>query len=188
MRPAWEISSSHSRLLVDSSCGALPGQKPRTTMHPLLEPRPRQRRYSTRFQARLDSDTHAKLEALANTFHRKRAAVLYYVIQRGLAHTQAWTIDPSIPDRPHLVPILVEPDLLQQVQEAADVHGVSVAVFLRHAMRQVTIDDFPENWCAGATTMRSPEASYFRLTFGLWLDTVPPRRLRHAPDLPPISG
>jgi hypothetical protein len=83
-------------------------------MTPPPEPRPRQRRYSVRHQARLDRETHAKLEALASAFHRKRAAILRSVMQWGLVHTQEWIIDPSIPDRRHLVPMLVDPELLNR--------------------------------------------------------------------------
>ena len=74
-------------------------------MNPAPEPQPRQRRYSVRQQVRFDTETHAKLEALANLFHRKRAQILRHVMQWGCAHTQEWTVDPSIPDRPHLVHI-----------------------------------------------------------------------------------
>jgi hypothetical protein len=96
-------------------------------MTPPPESQPRQRRYSTRRQARLDAETYAKLEELARTFRRKRAAILRFVMSWGLAHTQGWTIDPSIPDRPHLVHMLVDPDLLQRVQAAAAAHGADVA-------------------------------------------------------------
>jgi hypothetical protein len=120
-------------------------------MHPPPEAPPRQRRSSVRRQARLDADTHAKLEELAHTFRQKRAAVLRFVIGWGLAHTNGWTIDPSIPDRPHLVHMLVAPELLQQVQDAADAHSVSVAAWLRHAMRQVTPKDFLPSWQEGET-------------------------------------
>ena len=112
-------------------------------MNPASEPQPRHRRYSVRHQARLDAETSAKLEALATTFHRKRAAILRYVMDWGLTHTPAWTIDPAIPDRPHLVHVLVEPDRLQRVEEAAEAHGVTVVAWLRHALRQVTDNDFP---------------------------------------------
>jgi hypothetical protein len=117
-------------------------------MHP-LEPQPRHRRYSIRYQARLDAETEAKLEALSNTFHRKRAAILRYIMQWGLAHTRGWRLDRSIPDRPHLVHMLVEPELLQWVQDAADTHGATVAAWLWHAMRQVTPEDFPATGVRG---------------------------------------
>lgn len=126
-------------------------------MHP-LEPQPRHCRYSVRYQARLDAETEAKLEALVNTFHRKRAAILRYVMPWGLTHTTGWTIDPSIPDRPHLVHLLVDPELLQQVQAAAGAHGASVAAWVRHAMHQVTDGDFPPSWRAGESAVRFYEA------------------------------
>jgi hypothetical protein len=91
-------------------------------MTPPRERQPRQRRDRVRRQARLDAETHAKLEELARTFHRKRAAVLRFVMGWGLTQTQESTVDPSIPDRPHLVHMLVEPELLQQVEEAAEAH------------------------------------------------------------------
>jgi hypothetical protein len=58
-------------------------------MHPPSEPQPRQGRYRVRRQARPDAETHATLEALANTVHRKGAAILRYVIQWALARTEA---------------------------------------------------------------------------------------------------
>jgi predicted transcriptional regulator len=141
------------------------------------EPQPRQRRYSVRQPARLDAETHAKLEGLATALHRKRAVILRFVIGWGLTHGKAWTIDPSIPDRPHLVHMLVEPDLLHQVHEAAVSHGVAVAVWLRQAMRQVTLEDFPDTWRAGDIATRSHESSYFHRKFGLRLDEVTWRKL-----------
>jgi predicted transcriptional regulator len=137
------------------------------------KPQPRQRRYSVRQQARLDAETHAKLEALATAFHRKRAQVLRYVMQWGLAHTNEWTVDPSIPDRPHLVHMLVEPDLLHQVQEAAESHSVPVAAWLRQATRQVTHQDFPPSWHAEAARggrARSHDSRYYGQRFMLRLD------------------
>jgi len=134
------------------------------------EPRPRQRRDSVRRQARLDEETSVKLEALAKTFQRKYGQILRYVIQWGLAHTHRWTVEPPIPDRPHLVHVLVEPDLLQQVQDAAAADGASVAAWVRHAMRQVTRDDFPAHWCAGETDPRSHNSRTYGKRFMLRLD------------------
>jgi len=100
-------------------------------MHPLPEPQPRQRRYNVRCQARLDAETQAKLVVPRKTFHRKHAQILRQVMRWALAHTEGWTIDPSIPDRPYLVHTLVEPELLQQVQDAAAARRVSVAAWVR---------------------------------------------------------
>jgi hypothetical protein len=75
--------------------------------HPAKQPRD-----SLRRQSRLDKDTSAKLEELAKMFHRTRAAVLRYVMQWGLAHTQGWIVDRSIPATAHPVTMLVEAALL----------------------------------------------------------------------------
>jgi hypothetical protein len=138
------------------------------------EPHPRHRRYRVRHQVRLDAETSATLEVLARTFHRKRAAILRSVMDWGLTHTPAWTIAPAIPDRPHLVHLLVEPDLLQQVQDAADAHGVTVAAWLRHALRQVTVNDFPPSWRAEPTASRSHDSGHdgTRVTLRLDRETV----------------
>jgi predicted transcriptional regulator len=75
-----------------------------------------------------------------------------------------------MPDRPHLVHMLVEPDLLHQVQEAAERHTVTVAAWLRHAMRQVILEDFPDGWRAGEGGSRSHESGYYDRRFQLRLD------------------
>src|SRR5262245_11656882 len=104
---------------------------------------------SVRRQALFTGETDTKLEDLAKSIHRKRAAILRCVMHWGLAHTHSWTIDRSIPAKAHLVTMLVEPAFLQQVQDAAAAHEVIVAAWVRHAMRQVTLEDFPPSWRAG---------------------------------------
>jgi hypothetical protein len=91
---------------------------------------PRQRRYTVRFQARLNAETSAKLEDLARTFHRKRSAILRCVMQWGLRHSTGWTIDRSPVVAVPPVPVLLEPDLLQHVQDTAAAHGMSMAAWL----------------------------------------------------------
>jgi hypothetical protein len=98
-------------------------------MTPPRAPQPRHVRYSVRYQARLDAETSATLEALAARFHRKRAQVLRHVMQWGIAHGQAWTVDPAIPASPHLVTLLLEPERLEQMHDAAATHGASVAAW-----------------------------------------------------------
>jgi hypothetical protein len=138
---------------------------------------PRQRCDTVRHQARLDASTLATLEELTSTFHRKRSAILRYVLQWGLTHTTGWTIDRALVVVVPPVPVLLEPELLEQVQEAAAAHGVSMAAWLRYAMRQVTINDFPESWRAGETGLRSHESDYYDRKFGLRLDEVISRQL-----------
>jgi hypothetical protein len=64
---------------------------------PSLTPQPRHRRYTVRWQARLDAEAHAKLQELAQDFHRKRAQILRHVMPWALARTHAWTVAQSSP-------------------------------------------------------------------------------------------
>jgi hypothetical protein len=66
--------------------------------------------------------------------------------------------------------LLVDPELLQQLQEAAAAHGADVAAWERHAMRQVTRDDFPPSWRAGETAPRSHESGSYHRRLQLRLD------------------
>jgi hypothetical protein len=131
-------------------------------MNPPPEPRP---------------ETHATLEELVSMLHRKRAATPRYVMQWGLVHTTEWIIDASIPDRPYLVHLLVDSELLQRVREAANAHGVSIAAWLRHAMRQVTPEEFPASWRAEDSATRSHESGNYGRKFGMRLDAVTSAKL-----------
>jgi hypothetical protein len=90
-------------------------------------PHHRRVRYSVPYQARLDAETSGKLEDLASTFHWKRSAILRSVMQWGLTQTRGWTVDMTVPGTVHTLSMLLEPELLQQVQGAAEVHGATVA-------------------------------------------------------------
>jgi predicted transcriptional regulator len=119
---------------------------------------PRTRRSSVRYQARLDAETHTKLEELARTFHRKRSAILRSVMPWELTQTRGWTVDMAVPGTVCTLSLLLEPELLQQVQEAAAVHRSTVAAWLRQAMRQIARDAFPDSWRAGEPTARSHDS------------------------------
>jgi predicted transcriptional regulator len=142
------------------------------------ESQPRTRSYSVRYQARLDAETHAKLEDLARTFHRKHSAILRHVMQWGLIQTRGWTVDRAVPGTVRTVGMLLEPDLLQQVQRAAATHDASVAAWLRHALRQVTTEAFPESWCAGMAGIRSHDSHTYGQRFMLRLDETTTQKLR----------
>jgi hypothetical protein len=88
---------------------------------------PRTRRYSARYQARLDAATYAKLEDLAPTFHRKHSAILRSVMQWRLTQTRGWSVEMAVTGTGHTLGVLLEPELLQQVQGAAEAHGASIA-------------------------------------------------------------
>jgi predicted transcriptional regulator len=138
---------------------------------------PRDIRYNARYQARLDAETSSKLEDLAAAFRRKRSAILRSVMQWGLCHSEGWTVDQSPIVAVPPVPVLLEPELLQQVHNAAAAHGASIAAWLREAVRRVTADDFPASWRTGERADRSHESGYCHRKFGLRLDDVTSRKL-----------
>jgi predicted transcriptional regulator len=140
------------------------------TVNTAPDRRDRQRSYSVRHQARLDTEMHAKLEELAHTFRRTHAAILRHVMQWGIADGKAWTIDRSIPAAGHPLTMVVDREFLRQVQAAAAAHGASVAAWERHAMRQVTLEDFAPSWRAGETVSRSHESRAYGKRFMLRLD------------------
>ena len=146
-------------------------------MNPPRAPQARHVRYSVRHQARLDVETHTKLEELAAAFPRKRSAILRYVMQWGLTQTGGWTVNMAVPSTVHTVGMLLEPELLQQVQDAAAIHGVSMAAWLREAMRRVTPEDFQESWRARETAPRSHESGNYNRKFGMRLNEVTWRTL-----------
>jgi predicted transcriptional regulator len=141
-------------------------------------PQARHVRYSVRHQARLDAETHSKLEELARTFHRKRSAILRSAMQWGLTQTGGWTVDMAVPGTVRTVGMLLQPELLQHVQEAAAAHGATVAAWVRHTLWQVTIEDFPEIWRLGMAGVRSHESGYYQRRLMLRLDETTTQKLQ----------
>ena len=139
---------------------------------------PRHVRYSVRHQARLDAETYAKLEELAGAFQRKRSAIVRFVMQWGLAQTRRWTVDMTVPGTVRTLGMLLEPELLQQVQEAAAAHGATVPAWVRQAMREVTIDDVPGSWQAGVIGVRSHDSQAYRQRFMLRFDETTAQKLQ----------
>ena len=80
----------------------------------------------------------------------------------------------AVPGTVRTVGMLLEPELLQQVQEAAAAHGATVAAWVRQAMRQVTLDDFPASWRAEVTSAGRMTRQYGQ-RFMLRLDETPRR-------------
>lgn len=151
-------------------------------MPPSLGPQPCQRCYSVRHQARLDAETHAKLQVLAASFHRKRSAILRFAMPWGLRHSAGWTIDRSPVIAVPPVPLLLDPELLQQVQDAATAHDASVAAWLRHAVRHIRLNEFPASWRAGETGPRSHDSRFYGQRFMLRLDEITARKQQHLVD------
>jgi hypothetical protein len=63
------------------------------------------------------------------------------------------------------------------VQDAAAAHGVSLASWLREAMRRITADAFPASWRTGKKAGRSHESGYYHRKFGMRLDEVTAHKL-----------
>jgi predicted DNA-binding protein len=106
---------------------------------------------------------------------------LRFVMQWGLTQMNGWTIDRSSPATVHTVTMLVEPELLQQVQDAAATHGTSVAAWLRQALRQMTPNDFPASWHAEAGEegrRRSHDSYLYHTRFMLRLDETAAQKLQ----------
>jgi predicted transcriptional regulator len=148
-----------------------------TTIHSPQAPQPRQPHYTARHQARLDTLTWARLEEFARSFHRKRSAILRYVMQWGLTQTQGWTVDRSAVVAVPPVAVLLERELLRHVQDAAAAHGTSIAAWLREAIRRVTADDFPASWRVGDAASRSHDSGYFDRKYQLRLDEASSAKL-----------
>jgi predicted DNA-binding protein len=83
----------------------------------------------------------------------------------------------AVPGTVHTVGMLLAPELLQQVQEAAAVHGVSVAAWLRHALHQIAPADFPTSWRSGEATGPSHESGYYFRKYQLRLDKASSEKL-----------
>jgi len=98
-------------------------------------------------------------------------------MQVGLGHSQGWTLDLSIPASAHLIHIMVEPTLMHHMRDAAAAHHIRVAAWLRHAVRQVTRDDFPASWLAGDIPARSHESGYYYRKFQVRLDADTSQKL-----------
>jgi hypothetical protein len=94
--------------------------------------------------ARLDAATRQKVDDLATRFHQPRAAILCQIIHWGLSHEQPAPLDQG--ESSGLVchlHLYVPSELHEQVQKAATAAGLKTAPWLRHMVRQVTIQDFP---------------------------------------------
>jgi hypothetical protein len=117
-------------------------------------------RASVPMDAALDSTTRAKLEGLADQFHRSRAAVLRQVMQWGTTRRDMGEMEHGDAQGPitHFF-FVVDATLHQDVGKAARGAGLEVAPWLRHMLREITAEDFPQSWQAAAQGTTRPQAS-----------------------------
>ena len=121
--------------------------------------------------ARLNAATRQKVDALAKRFHRPRAAVLCHIMHWGLSCAQIGPLDRRDTHGPvrHLY-LYVPSELYAQVEKAATAAGVKAAVWLRHNVRQIAIEDFPTSWQEATPPERSHDSRTYTERFMLRLD------------------
>jgi macrodomain Ter protein organizer (MatP/YcbG family) len=108
---------------------------------------PRPHRYTVRLNTTLDPASDARLMAFIEAFRRPRGQVLRQVLEWSVQ--QGWTglvSHDRASGTPHPVSALVTPALAAQVHRSIDAAGVSLARWLRHALHQITLADFPARW------------------------------------------
>lgn len=131
---------------------------------------------SIRLDARLDAVTRQKVDELATRFRQPRAAVLHQVMRWGLACGGEYTVEGGDARGPirHLF-MTVDRELHRQMGEMAHALGCSIAAWLRHWLRLVTVADFPAHWQAAAGTSagsRSHDSRVYGTRFMLRLDAA----------------
>src|SRR4029453_6410762 len=78
--------------------------------------------------------------------------------------------------------LYVASDLHEHVEKAAAAAGVKASPWLRHMVRQVTIEDFPASWQEATPTERSHDSPIYTERFMLRLDTTSSCKLQALVD------
>jgi hypothetical protein len=136
-----------------------------------------------RMDARLDATTRATVDDLARRFHRPRAAVLCHIMQWGLSCEHTEPVDQGDIQGPvrHLY-LSVSSELYEQVEKAAAAAGLKIAPWLRHTVRQVTIEDFPASWQEATPPERSHDSHTYTERFMLRLNHTSSLKLQDLVD------
>jgi hypothetical protein len=132
---------------------------------------PREPRASIRMDARLDSITRRTVDDLAEHFQQPRAEVLCHIMHWDLSHKQPGPLDQGDAQGPvrHLY-LYVESELYERLEKAATAAGMKIAPWLRHMVRQITIEDFPASWRQERSEKRSHDSRTYGKRFMLRLD------------------
>jgi hypothetical protein len=136
-------------------------------------------RASIRMDARLDAPTRQKVDHLAKHFHQPRAAVLCHMMHWGLSQEPTGPFDQGEPHGlvRHLY-LYVASELQARVEQAATAAGVKTAPWLRHMVRQMTMEDFPASWQEARSEERSHDSRTYGTRFMLRLDEPSQAKLR----------
>jgi predicted DNA-binding protein len=129
--------------------------------------------------ARMDPTTRQKVDDLARHFHRPRATVLRHIMHWGLSRKHTAPVGQGESPGPvrHLH-LYVPSELHEHVQKAATAAGLKAAPWLRHMVRQVTIQDFPASWQEATPRERSHDSHTYTERFMLRLDEPSQTRLQ----------
>jgi predicted transcriptional regulator len=152
-------------------------------MHAPPDHWPGEPRYHARLEVHLDTGMQTKLTRFVTAFRRSQSEVIRQVLQWGLSHEQGWQLDRGRRPAPHHIVVRLEPELRQQVAEAATTAGSDISSWLRHALRHITRADFPASWQAGKADIRgtirgrSHDSRYYGKRFMLRLDDPTWQRL-----------
>src|SRR5262249_52679400 len=128
----------------------------------------RPQRYIARLEVHLDQATQTKLTRFVTAFRRRQSAVLRQVLEWGLDHGQGWMLDRDGPSgRAGRVFLRLEPEHRERVEALATAAGGDISAWLRHAVQQVTVADFPASWQAtSAEQTRAPTRSHDSRQYG----------------------
>jgi hypothetical protein len=128
-------------------------------------------RSTIRMDARLDPMTWQKVDDLAKHFHQSRAAVLCHIMQWGISHEHTEPVDQDESQGPvcHLS-LYIASELHEQVEKATTATEVKTAPWLRHMVRQISIEGFPASWQEMTPTERSHDSPTYTQRFMLRLD------------------
>jgi hypothetical protein len=136
-------------------------------------------RASIRMDARLDSKTRAKVDDFAKRFHQSRVGVLCHMMHWGLSPGQAETCDGGASEGPvrHLH-LYVEIELHEQVEQAAAAASMTIALWLRSMVRQISMTDVPASWEEERAEERSHDSRIYDTRFMLRSDKTSQAKLQ----------
>jgi predicted transcriptional regulator len=128
---------------------------------------------SIRLDARLDATTRAKVDDLARYFGRPRAAVLCHIMHWGLVREPMDIGDQGNAQGPvHHLYCYVDSHLYAAVRKVTTTARVTIAPWLRHMVRQITVADFPGSWREERLEERSHDSRDYGARFMLRLDAA----------------
>ena len=155
-------------------------------MSPQRDDQPREPPSSIRMNARLDAMTRATVDDLARYFGRPRAAVLCHIMHWGLVREPMDIGDQGNAQGPvHHLYCYVDSHLYAAVRKVTTTAGVTIALWLRHMVRQITVADFPGSWREARSETRSHDSRIYGARFMLRLDAASETTLQRLAEQVP---